>query len=78
MTKPRGGQFVLRAQALHGNPFDGHTLGPAVADLENNTGIEVKRIHVDKGYRDTRTTRSSYCVRGKPSYLLRTEGGTRI
>jgi IS5 family transposase len=42
---------VLHAKALHGNPFDGHTLGPAIADLQKNTGIEVKRIHVDKGYR---------------------------
>jgi len=25
-TKPKGGQFVLHAKALHGNPFDGHTL----------------------------------------------------
>jgi transposase, IS5 family len=42
---------VLHAQALHGNPFDGHTLGPVVADLETLTGVEVKRIHVDRGYR---------------------------
>jgi IS5 family transposase len=51
VTQPKGGQFVLHAQALHGNPFDGHTLGPVVADLETLTGVEVKRIHVDKGYR---------------------------
>lgn len=51
VTMPRGGQFVLHSQALHGNPFDGHTLGPAITDIEKNTGIEVKRIHVDKGYR---------------------------
>ena len=51
VTEPKGGQFVLHAKALHGNPFDGHTLGPAVADLEKNTGVEVRRIHVDKGYR---------------------------
>ena len=51
VTQPKGGQFVLHAQALHGNPFDGHTLGPVVADLERLTGFEVKRIHVDKGYR---------------------------
>ena len=50
-TKPRGGQFVLHAKALHGNPFDGHTLGPVIADLENLTGVETRRIHVDKGYR---------------------------
>ncbi len=50
-TKPRGGQFVLHAKALHGNPFDGHTLGPVIADLEKLTGVETRRIHVDKGYR---------------------------
>ena len=51
VTSPKGGQFVLHAKALHGNPFDGHTLRSAVADVEANTGIEIKRIHVDKGYR---------------------------
>ncbi len=51
VTQPRGGQFVLHARALHGNPFDGHTLGAAIADLEAITGIETRRIHVDKGYR---------------------------
>ncbi len=50
-TQPKGGQFVLHAKALHGNPFDGHTLGPVVADMERLTGVEVRRIHVDKGYR---------------------------
>jgi IS5 family transposase len=50
-TKPRGGQFVLHAKALHGNPFDGHTLGPVIAELEALTGVETRRIHVDKGYR---------------------------
>jgi IS5 family transposase len=50
-TKPTGGQFVLHAKALHGNPFDGHTLGPVVSELEQLTGVETRRIHVDKGYR---------------------------
>jgi IS5 family transposase len=51
VTVPKGGQFVLHAKALHGNPFDGHTLAPVIADLEKLTGVEVRRIHVDKGYR---------------------------
>ena len=51
VTQPRDGQFVLHARALHGNPFDGYTLGPAIADIERMTGIEVKRGHVDRGYR---------------------------
>jgi IS5 family transposase len=42
---------VLHAQALHGNPYDGHTLGPVVAEMEKLTGVEVRRIHLDKGYR---------------------------
>ena len=45
---PKGGQFVLHAKALHGNPFDGHTLGPVIAELEALTGIETRRIDVDK------------------------------
>ena len=51
VTSPKGGQFVLHAKALHGNPYDGHTLGPILTDLEKLTGIETRRIHVDKGYR---------------------------
>ncbi len=42
---------MLHAKALHGNPFDGHTLGPVIAGLEKLTGVETRRIHVDKGYR---------------------------
>ena len=39
VTVPKGGQFVLHAKALHGNPYDGHTLGPVIADLEKLTGV---------------------------------------
>jgi len=51
ITQPKGGQFVLHAKALHGNPYDGHTLGPVIADLTRQNGVEPRRIHVDKGYR---------------------------
>ena len=51
VTAPKGGQFVLHAKALHGNPYDGHTLGPVIADIEKLTGAAVRRIHGDKGYR---------------------------
>ena len=51
VTKPKGGQFVLHAQALHGNPYDGHTLRTVITGIEDLTGVEVHRIHVDKGYR---------------------------
>ena len=51
VTKPKGGQFVLHTKALHGNPYDGHTLEPVIDEMEELTGVEVQRIHVDKGYR---------------------------
>jgi IS5 family transposase len=51
VTKPKGGQFVLHVKALHGNPYDGHTLGPVIAEMEKLTGVEPRCIHVDKGYR---------------------------
>src|SRR5262249_51408516 len=49
-TKPKGGQFVLHAKALHGNPFDGHTLGPGITELERQTAVTTRGIHVATGY----------------------------
>ena len=45
-----GGQFVVHIDALHGNPYDGHTLKTAVDGAEAWTGVTAKRIYVDKGY----------------------------
>jgi IS5 family transposase len=33
-ARDRGGQFVLHAKALPGNPYDGHTLKPAIEGTE--------------------------------------------
>ena len=46
-----GGQFVLQAKALPGNPYDGHTLRFAIEDTERLTGRVIERAYVDKGYR---------------------------
>jgi transposase, IS5 family len=46
-----GGQFVLHAKSLPGNPYDGHTLGTVIAAAERLTGCKVERAYVDKGYR---------------------------
>jgi len=43
--------LVLSSQALHTNPFDGHTLKSAIASSEELSGVKVKRATVDKGYR---------------------------
>ena len=46
-----GGQFVLGARSLPGNPYDGHTLAAGIAQAERVTGVEVERAYVDRGYR---------------------------
>jgi len=46
-----GGQFVLHAKALPGNPYDGHTLRAVIEDTQKLTGREIERAYVDKGYR---------------------------
>lgn len=51
VTKPKGGQFVLHAEAHHGNPYDGHTLGPVLEHMQKRIGLDLERGHVDKGYR---------------------------
>ncbi len=47
----RGGQFVLAAKALPGNPYDGHTLSTVIPHVQAIVGNELKRIIADKGYR---------------------------
>ena len=47
----KGGQFVLHAKALPGNPYDGHTLAAVIEETEILTGREIERVYVDKGYR---------------------------
>ncbi len=90
-TAPRGGQFVLHAKALHGNPFDGHTLGPVIKDMEKLTGVETRRIHVDKSLPLRRrgviaaiTTRTSSasgsaarCAASPPPFAARCAAGPR-
>ena len=46
-----GGQFVLHARSLPGNPYDGHTLRDVIEDTQKLTGCEIERAYVDKGYR---------------------------
>jgi transposase, IS5 family len=43
-----GGQFVIGARALPGNPFDGHMLAAQIAQTERITGVLVERAYVDR------------------------------
>jgi IS5 family transposase len=46
-----GGQFVLHAATLPGNPYDGHTLRAVIDETQRLTGREIERAYADKGYR---------------------------
>jgi IS5 family transposase len=43
--------LVLGTMALPGNPYDGHALSAALAQVERITGVAVARGYVDRGYR---------------------------
>jgi len=43
--------WVVGAQSLPGNPFDGHTLSTALAQIEKLSGQRPERCYVDLGYR---------------------------
>lgn len=43
--------WVVGVQALHGNPYDGHTLAGALKQAERITRKQIKEAFVDKGYR---------------------------
>src|ERR1700730_12797557 len=47
----KGGQFVIHAQALPGNPYDGHTLAAVIPAIEQLVGNTIERLHADAGYR---------------------------
>jgi transposase, IS5 family len=47
----KGGQFVAHVKALPGNPYDGHTLGTVIPDMERQIGASLTRIVADRGYR---------------------------
>ena len=47
----KGGQFILHAKALPGNPYDGHTLKTVLPGIEAMTGATLARILADAGYK---------------------------
>lgn len=77
VTHPKGSQFVKHATALHGNPFDGHTLDPVTAALETLTSVETCRIHVEKGYRG-RSHPHRFRVRISQSRISNWQKATRL
>ena len=43
--------LVLSSSALHGNPYDGHTLEGSLAHATKMSGVKIDRVFVDKGYK---------------------------
>ena len=43
--------WIVGAQALHGNPYDGHTLAGAIEQIERLTAKTPQDVMVDQGYR---------------------------
>jgi IS5 family transposase len=43
--------WIVGAHALHGNPYDGHTLSGAIQQVERLTGHTPDDVMVDQGYR---------------------------
>ncbi len=60
-----GGQFVLGARALPGNPYDGHTLAAQIAQAERVTGVGIERAYVDRGYRGHDADRARVVLSGQ-------------
>jgi IS5 family transposase len=76
--RTKGGQFVLGAQALPGNPYDGHTLAGQIDQVARLTGMTVKRAYVDRGYRGHKIEREGLDItishtRGIASPTIRRE-----
>ena len=60
-----GGQFVLGARALPGNPYDGHTLAAQIAQTERLTGVGIERAYVDRGYRGHDADKARVVISGQ-------------
>jgi IS5 family transposase len=43
--------LALSVQALHGNPYDGHTLKQALSHAEKMSGESIDKVFVDRGYK---------------------------
>ena len=60
MPRPRRGMFVLHADALHGRPHDGHTLGKVLSQTQSLTGVAPTHAYVDKGYKGHKQNRWTF------------------
>ncbi len=48
LHRSKGGQFITHVKALPGNPYDGHTLGVVLPEMEAQIGANLARIVADR------------------------------
>ena len=51
LHRSKGGQFIAHIKALPGAPYDGHTLGVVLPEIEAQIGAPLTRVVADRGYR---------------------------
>jgi len=51
LNRCKGGQFMVHAKAMPGNPYDGHTLATVIPDIETMVGTKLDKVVADAGYR---------------------------
>jgi IS5 family transposase len=57
--------FVVGGMALPGNPYDGHTLTKALAQVRRMTGSVIEEAFVDRGYRGHGETQTTVFISGQ-------------
>lgn len=67
--------WIVGAHALHGNPYDGHTLAGAIQQIERLTNRAPSDVIVDKGYQGHNYTGTAqvHVVRTIPKRATRTQ-----
>jgi IS5 family transposase len=63
--------FIVGAQALPGNPYDGHTLKGALQQVQRLTGTKPERCFVDRGYRGHDVNETEVYIAGQKRGITR-------
>jgi IS5 family transposase len=62
--------LALDLRAIHGNPYDGHTLKEVLRKAERNTAQKIDTAYVDKGYRGHSVAEKAIFISGQKKVLL--------
>lgn len=72
IVSTQASNFILGTQALHGNPYDGHTLVGALNQVERLCGVRPCHSFVDNGYKGHEEKQTDvHVARKKSTYATR-------